>query len=41
MGDRSRPFTVEFSDGKTVTANPSPVSGIRDYAAALTIAINR
>ena len=37
MGDLTRPFTVEFADGTTVTADPSPISGIRDYTAVISL----
>ena len=39
MGDLGRPFTVEFPGGKTVVAKPSPVTGSRDYSAAVSIAV--
>ena len=40
MGDLSRPFAVEFADGKVATVKPSPVSNSRDYTAAITIGLS-
>ena len=37
MGDLSRPFTVEFADGKVATVKPSPVSNSRDYTAVFSL----
>jgi predicted esterase len=37
MGDLSKSFTVEFNDGRTVTAKAKPFSGDNDYNARLDI----
>ncbi len=37
MGDLSKQFTVEFADGRRMTASPSPIPRIRDYTAAITL----
>ena len=37
MGDLSRPFAVEFQDGRRTTVVPSPVKRSRDYTAVLAV----
>ena len=39
MGDLAKPFTVMLADGSTLTLKSEPVSGERDYAAALTVCV--
>ena len=39
MGDLQKPFTVDFGKGKSVTLKAAPVSGDRDYSAALEVAV--
>ena len=37
MGDVTKPFTVDFGDGRTVTVIAEPVSGDSDYTAKLEV----
>ena len=37
MGDLSKPFSVDFPGGATVTASPEPSAAVSDYAAVLTV----
>ena len=37
MGDLAKPFTVDLGKAGTRTVTPEPLSGSRDYSAALTI----
>ena len=39
MGDLTKPFTVMLEGGSTLTLKSEPVSGERDYAAALTVCV--
>ena len=39
MGDLAKPFTVMLEDGSTLTLKSEPVSGERDYTAALTVGV--
>ena len=39
MGDLAKPFTVMLEGGSTLTLKSEPVSGERDYAAALTVCV--
>ena len=39
MGDLAKPFTIMLEGGSTLTLKSEPVSGERDYAAALTVCV--
>ena len=39
MGDLAKPFTVMLTDGSALTLKSEPVSGERDYMAALTVCV--
>ena len=39
MGDLAKPFTVVLASGTTLTLKSEPVSGERDYTAALTVCV--
>jgi predicted esterase len=40
MGDVTKPFTVDFGDGRIVTATAKPVSGNVDYTAKLEVVVD-